>query len=66
VRVLDEPHLFVDIASGEDGTADAVEALQEAFGFSEVQAAAALGMQFRRLGKTSQLWMRSELSEMRP
>ena len=54
VRVLDEPHQFIDVVLAGTDVHDTVEALQAAFGISEIQAVAALDMQFRRLSKRTQ------------
>jgi DNA gyrase/topoisomerase IV subunit A len=65
VRVLDDPHRFVDVVLAGTNPSDTVEALQTAFGFSEIQAVAALDMQFRHLSKRTQSLMRSDVEQMR-
>ncbi|WP_341928274.1 hypothetical protein [Nocardioides psychrotolerans] len=65
LRVLDDPHRFTDVVLSGTEIDDTVEALQEAFGFSHIQAVAALDMQFRRLSKRTQSSMRSDVEQMR-
>jgi DNA gyrase/topoisomerase IV subunit A len=64
-QVLDDPHRFIDVVLAGTEIDDTVEALQAAFGFSEIQAVAALDMQFRRLTKRTKSLMRSDVEQMR-
>ena len=65
VRVIEEPHRFVDIVLEGEDTPEAIEALRAAYGFNEVQAVFALDMQFSRLTRALKSRMRSDLNELR-
>ena len=64
VQVLDYPHEFLDVvlAVDEDGE---VDALRDRYGWSEIQAEAALDLQVRRLNTTAQSRIRSEFDGLR-
>lgn len=65
VSVLGDPHAFVDVViQGADMT-DALRSLSASYGLSDIQAQAALDLQFRRLDQTSQSKIRAELVDIR-
>lgn len=65
MSVLDDPHAFIDVVLQGAETSDALRSLSASYGLSEIQARAALDMQFRRLDRSSQSTIRADLEEIR-
>ena len=51
-RMLEDPHLVLDLLLDADSTESAAERLSDRFGFSSAQTAAVLDLQFRRVTQT--------------
>jgi DNA gyrase subunit A len=49
VRALEDPHALLDVLVRADDVETARQALQDAFGLTEIQAMAVLDLQFRRV-----------------
>ena len=62
VQVLDYPHEFLDVVLAVD---EEVDALRDRYGWSEIQAEAALDLEVRRLNTTAQSRIRSEFDGLR-
>ena len=64
VRALEDPHALLDVLLQADDTETARQALQDAFGLSEIQAMAALDLQFRRVPSQELQRIRSNRDEV--
>ena len=64
-RVLEEPTVFLDLVMGAEDSASAIRSLQARFGLDDLQACAAMDLQFRRATEQARSRVLNELAETR-
>ncbi|MGM7670259.1 hypothetical protein [Microbacterium sp. A93] len=65
IRVMDDPHRFLDIMLAATDASAAEAALQEQFGLTRMQAQAAINLQFRSLSEWTRQAIRDEAAALR-